>query len=141
MSIGKIVNVASVPKRSPFRYPGGKTWLVPLARKWWRSLEGKCELLVEPFAGGGIIGLTAAFEGFVDHVILVEKDPEVAAVWKCICSDYYHVLSKRILTFDVTEQNVRDTLAVESNRNEDIAFRTILKNRMFTVEFLRLGQV
>ena len=23
------VNVASVPHRSPFRYPGGKTWLVP----------------------------------------------------------------------------------------------------------------
>lgn len=28
----KIVNVASVPFRSPFRYPGGKTWLVPQIR-------------------------------------------------------------------------------------------------------------
>ena len=26
------VNVASVPQRSPFRYPGGKTWLVPQVR-------------------------------------------------------------------------------------------------------------
>lgn len=26
----RVVNVASVPQRSPFRYPGGKTWLVPL---------------------------------------------------------------------------------------------------------------
>ena len=25
----KTVNVASVPQRSPFRYPGGKTWFVP----------------------------------------------------------------------------------------------------------------
>ncbi len=25
----KVVNVATVPHRSPFRYPGGKTWLVP----------------------------------------------------------------------------------------------------------------
>jgi hypothetical protein len=25
----KPVNVAAVPLRSPFRYPGGKTWLVP----------------------------------------------------------------------------------------------------------------
>ena len=24
-----VVNVASVQQRSPFRYPGGKTWLVP----------------------------------------------------------------------------------------------------------------
>lgn len=29
----KVVNVASVPQRSPFRYPGGKTWLVPVVRK------------------------------------------------------------------------------------------------------------
>lgn len=29
---GQIVNVASVPQRSPFRYPGGKTWLVPHIR-------------------------------------------------------------------------------------------------------------
>ena len=29
----KVVNVASVPHRSPFRYPGGKTWLVPRIRQ------------------------------------------------------------------------------------------------------------
>src|ERR1700674_1531455 len=28
------VNVASVPQRSPFRYPGGKTWLIPYIRSW-----------------------------------------------------------------------------------------------------------
>ena len=57
-----IVNVASVPQRSPFRYPGGKTWLVPLFRRWMFSLPTEPKLLVEPFAGGGIISLTAAFE-------------------------------------------------------------------------------
>ncbi len=35
---GHIVNVASVPQRSPFRYPGGKTWLVPRIRQWLKSL-------------------------------------------------------------------------------------------------------
>jgi DNA adenine methylase len=25
----QVVNVASVPQRSPFRYPGGKTWIIP----------------------------------------------------------------------------------------------------------------
>ena len=24
-----VINVSAVPHRSPFRYPGGKTWLVP----------------------------------------------------------------------------------------------------------------
>ena len=51
----KPVNVASVPQRSPFRYPGGKTWFVPTFRKWIRALDNKPELLVEPFTGGGII--------------------------------------------------------------------------------------
>src|SRR5687768_13627214 len=48
-----ITNVASVPQRSPFRYPGGKTWLVPLVRHWLGTLDRKPSLLVEPFAGGG----------------------------------------------------------------------------------------
>ena len=34
-----IVNVASVPQRSPFRYPGGKTSFVPYLRDWLRSLR------------------------------------------------------------------------------------------------------
>jgi DNA adenine methylase len=29
VSLPRPVNVASVPQRSPFRYPGGKTWFVP----------------------------------------------------------------------------------------------------------------
>jgi len=32
--VQKPVNVASVPQRSPFRYPGGKTWFVPTFRRW-----------------------------------------------------------------------------------------------------------
>ena len=29
--LADLVNIASGPQRSLFRYPGGKTWLVPLA--------------------------------------------------------------------------------------------------------------
>jgi DNA adenine methylase len=46
------VNVASVPMRSPFRYPGGKAWLIQQLRRWMRSLGRKPSLFVEPFAGG-----------------------------------------------------------------------------------------
>jgi len=45
-----IVNVASVPQRSPFRYPGGKTWLIPRIRQWLRSFKKKPELFIEPFS-------------------------------------------------------------------------------------------
>lgn len=88
-------------------------------------------MLIEPFAGGGIIGLTAVFERFADHVVLVEKDPDVCAVWKCICSHSHEALSNRILSFEVTEENVRSTLAGNETGILESAFRTILKNRMF----------
>jgi len=55
------VNVASVPQRSPFRYPGGKTWLIPTVRKWLRY-DASAKGLIESFTGGGIVSLTAAFE-------------------------------------------------------------------------------
>ena len=70
----KPVNVSSVPQRSPFRYPGGKTWLVPLFRRWMMSLPSQPEVLVEPFAGGGIISLTTAFELLADKAVMVELD-------------------------------------------------------------------
>lgn len=44
----KIVNVATVPHRSPFRYPGGKTWLVPYIRQWLRSIKPAPTELAEP---------------------------------------------------------------------------------------------
>lgn len=50
------VNVAAVPQRSPFRYPGGKTWLVPYARTWLSNLYPKPAVLIEPFAGGRLSG-------------------------------------------------------------------------------------
>jgi hypothetical protein len=45
----KIVNVASVPHRSPFRYPGGKTWLVPRVRRWLLSPPKRPNEFIELF--------------------------------------------------------------------------------------------
>lgn len=96
-----------------------------------RSLTLRTELFVEPFAGGGIVSLTVAFEGFADHVILVELDPDVAAVWKAITGPNFRKLSDRICRFDVTKENVQRELSQTSTDIGDIAFRTILKNRMY----------
>src|SRR5947209_19817056 len=82
--LGEVVNVASVPQRSPFRYPGGKTWLVPRVRQWLASLKTKPAEFIEPFAGGGIVSLTVAAERLAGHVTMVELDEQVAAVWQTI---------------------------------------------------------
>src|SRR6266436_534201 len=79
-----VVNVASVPHRSLFRYPGGKTWLVPRVRRWLASLSSRPKEFCEPFAGGGIVGLSVLFENSVDSLTLIELDENVAAVWQTI---------------------------------------------------------
>lgn len=126
----KIVNVASVPQRSPFRYPGGKTWFVPTLRRWMLSKERTPDLLVEPFAGGGIIGLTAAFEGLAKKVLLVELDPHVAAVWNVLIEGNYEKLAKRILSFELTHENAQEALFKTPRNMDDKAFQTILRNRV-----------
>lgn len=124
------VNVASVPQRSPFRYPGGKTWLVPYIRSWLRNRDPRPSLLIEPFAGGGIVGLTAAFEKLADRVIFVENDRNVAAVWKTILYDQAEWLAKEIERFELTEENVATVLANEPSLLRERAFSTILRNRV-----------
>jgi DNA adenine methylase len=124
------VNVAAVPQRSPFRYPGGKTWLVPYVRTWLLSLPQKPRLLVEPFAGGAIVGLTAAFERLAERVLLVEKDPDVSAVWRAILGGHAEWLARRVETFELTRQNVLDVLSRTPSSQRERAFATLLRNRV-----------
>lgn len=126
----KVINVASVPHRSPFRYPGGKTWLVPHIRNWLRSLSQKPREFVEPFAGGGIVGLSVLFEGLTDRLALIELDEDVAAVWNVILNGSAERLARRITSFDVTLQSVKSVLATEPASLLDRAFATIVRNRV-----------
>jgi DNA adenine methylase len=125
-----IVNVAMVPQRSPFRYPGGKTWLVPRIREWLASRVTKPAEFIEPFAGGAIISLTVAFERLAQHVTMVELDHQVAAVWHTIIHGDGAWLAERIATFDLTSESVEETLSEPAVTLPDLAFQTILKNRV-----------
>jgi DNA adenine methylase len=125
------VNVASVPQRSPFRYPGGKTWFVPAFRLWMQSQRRKPKLLIEPFAGGATIALTAVCENWIDHALMVELDPDVAAVWQVIEAGDALQLADWILAFDLNYENVQAELNKEALSTLERAFKTILKNRTF----------
>jgi DNA adenine methylase len=125
----KSVNVASVPQRSPFRYPGGKTWFIPDLRRWLAQTP-RPHLLVEPFAGGAIVSITAVAEDLVDNALLVEKDPMVAAVWRTILGGEAEWLAQRILDFDLSVENCQAVLAVPEVEPREEGFRTILRNRI-----------
>jgi DNA adenine methylase len=125
----KPVNVASIPQRSPFRYPGGKTWFVPTFRRWLTTIYRKPNILVEPFAGGGIISLTALFEGMVDKAIMVELDEDIAAVWESVVNGNAEWLAQRILSFELTREAVLEEIGKIPRTKKEKAFQTILKNR------------
>ena len=125
----RVVNVASVPQRSPLRYPGGKTWLVPEIRKWLRGLHFRPQVFVEPFAGGGIASLTAVMDGYVDRAVLCEKDPDLSNLWQCMIDDAEQ-LALRVERFAATPENVRAVFADAGASGVEAAFRTLLRNRI-----------
>jgi DNA adenine methylase len=125
----RVVNVASVPQRSPFRYPGGKTWLIPQIRAWLNSQPKRPSLLVEPFAGGGIVGLTVAFEKLADRVLMVELDEHVASVWKALLGGDADWLADRILNFKMTQESLKKELSNNDVSLRQTAFKTLLRNR------------
>jgi len=129
----KPINVSQVKHLSPFRYPGGKTWLVPKVRQWIADSKQRPSIFVEPFAGGAIAGLSVAAENLADSVYLSELDEDVAAVWATIfdgTESEVAFLKNRIVKFEVSIQNVRAILDGNPRSNKTRAFRTIVKNRM-----------
>jgi len=127
-----IVNVAQVRHRSPLRYPGGKTWLVPRVNYWLRSLPQRPTEFFEPFAGGAIVALSVAFEEWAEHVTIVELDEDVAALWHTILDDEGGAqwLADRITSFPITLENVQVCLAESGGTVRERAFRTVLRNRV-----------
>ena len=121
-------NVGSVPQRSPLRYPGGKTWLIPHIRVWLRGMKPKPRLLIEPFAGGGTVSLTAVMEGLVDRCLMAELDPDVAAFWQAAL-EYGPELCTIVMRFEPTREAVN---ALASRRPQNLlehGFRTLVLNR------------
>lgn len=125
----KIVNVASVKQLSPFRYPGGKTWLIPKLLDWVKA-SGTIEHFVEPFAGGASASLAVADSNLVSMITMVEKDESVAAVWKVIFSNQAHDLSEMIVSFEANPTNIHAALKSHPTNKLEQAFQVILRNRV-----------
>lgn len=135
----KPINVASVPQRSIFRYPGGKTWLVPVVRTWLKSFDTKKSTFIEPFLGGGIISLTVAFENLAKHIVSSELDEEIAAVWHVLLSEENSKLAKKILEFDMNIDDLKTELSKPPKPMLQKAFQTVLKNRTYHGGILARG--
>jgi DNA adenine methylase len=134
-----IVNVSAVRHLSPFRYPGGKTWLVPKVLSTLRSNEKKPSVFVDPFLGGGSVPLAAVVEGLVEKAILCEKDAAVAAVWQVIFSPDFKKLCEMILDFEIERERVLEVVLNVPKTTLARAFQTIVRNRTFRGGILASG--
>ena len=121
------VNVASVPQRSPLRYPGGKTWLIPHIREWLRY-GAPHPILIEPFAGGGIVALTAVMEGLAKRALMVDLDHDVAAFWRSAL-EHSQCLIDRIGAFTPTHEGVNQLSRQAPKDVIEHGFRTLVLNR------------
>lgn len=72
---------------SPLRYPGAKRQLFHALRTIISANVPPPRLLVEPFCGGGTSALRLAGTGVVEHVVLADADPLVAAFWHVAAFD------------------------------------------------------
>lgn len=124
-SLIPVANVSSVPQRSPLRYPGGKTWLVPHIRKW---LEDPVNILVEPFAGGGVVALTAVMENLSKQALMVDLDRNLSSFWRAAL-EHSESLIERIQSFTLSREAVERIDQEASQSILDQGFRTLVLNR------------
>ena len=122
------VNVSAVPQRSPLRYPGGKTWLVPHIRAWLGRSATPPETLAEPFAGGGIVSLTAVMEGLVQRCFMYEIDGDVAAFWQAALH-HNEALIAKVRAFTPTRESVERIARIAPCDTLERGFRTLVLNR------------
>jgi DNA adenine methylase len=115
---------------SPFRYPGGKSWLRKKVIKWISGLDYRPALFIEPFAGGASVGLAVAEMALADQVLLVERDPDVASVWQVILGDQWEALAERIHEFQMSRRRVLGVLGAHNGGAVAKAFRCVLRNRV-----------
>ncbi len=121
-------NVASVAQRSPLRYPGGKTWLIPHVRAWLTGRRPRPRLLIEPFCGGGIVSLSAVMEGWAERCLMAERDPDVAAFWRAAlgCGP---ALAEWVRRFPFSPSSVAALAQAQPEGVLDRGFRTLVLNR------------
>lgn len=69
-------------------------------------------------------------ENLADRVVMAELDSNVAAVWKVILSDRATDLIRRIRRFKLTRDSAIAELCKQPRSQTDVAFQTILRNRV-----------
>ena len=125
---------------SPFRYPGGKSKLLPQIMSELKDLENLSENFTDVFVGSASVSLEVA-ETFPDtRIQMNDKDPRIAAFWKVTCSDGVDELIEKI-DVDPTWNLFTDTQSMKCTTDLDLAFQGIFLNRTAYNGILSAGPI
>lgn len=116
---------------SPLRYPGGKNKLAAFIARVCvdNEING---LYIEPYAGGASVALFLLFEGFVDKIIINDKDRSIYAFWHSVLNNSKK-LCYLIESTDITVENWRKLREVQQHKEKagllELGFSTLFMNR------------
>ncbi|GAA0490562.1 hypothetical protein Ade02nite_23790 [Paractinoplanes deccanensis] len=113
---------------SPLRYPGAKRQLVPLIERIIAGNVPPPRLFVEPFCGGATTALRLAGTGVVEHVVLADGDPLVAAFWYTAAFDTTWLIDA-MREVPVTVERWKWWRNCNSTSVRDLALKCLFLNR------------
>lgn len=118
---------------SPLRYPGGKGALAPFLGRIIQVQHPQCTVYVEPFAGGAGAAVRLLFDEYVDHIVLNDIDPGVAAFWRSVFShteDLARLIETSPVTVDAWHQHHEAYKQRSAGADElTLGFSTFFLNR------------
>ena len=102
-------------------------WLIRHVKAWFRQLDPRRSLPVEPFCGGGSVSLSAVMEGWAERRLLGELDCDVAASWQAPLQ-HCPALVEKVRRFQVPRAAVNEFSDKTSSDVLERGFRTLALN-------------
>lgn len=117
---------------SPLRYPGGKAKLGPYFARVLSSQPVHISTYAEPYAGGAGAGLYLLSEGYVDHLLINDLNPGIAAFWRsilCSSDEFIDRVESEEIDLDSWHRHRDVYLNPASASDLDLGFATFFLNR------------
>ena len=129
--------------KSPFRYPGAKSRIVPTLMQWIRPCMAGKETFLEPFVGGGSVLLHVAKEFPYCRLVVNDLDNGIYAFWKCMTSKpLTEALSSKIrATIPTVQEHERQKHLLDSSDIVEAAFAALFLNRTSFSGILTSGPI
>jgi DNA adenine methylase len=108
-------------RMSPLRYPGGKSKMI--GSIYNTLTDNHKRLFVEPFAGGGSVGLSLLDAGVVQQLVLNDIDFGIYSLFKCAIDDC-EWLTDRIRTLSLSQTDFYAYRDVVSSKYKDCDYRS-----------------